>query len=332
MSEERFGEEEVYGLEDEHALVRISDRDLADPVEWLTRLTPYRLKLWLRGAIWHGQTLPLSLGAMELLVPHLDRLLRCEEEREGEGKKGRHSALTVNLRVAVPALLAEWGSRDRGECLDDLLVLCAKLRCAGAVPSIASIATERLGGRPDEVRLRKRCLSVLAGLDVTEQTVPVFNGFFNQYDYTPFCYRALYRNNLSYAVQKLPALLRIYRERREYARLRQLLDLLLFKHLNGEQRAQNLWQPLLLKTPAPVLREMLLGLQEVHITFLPAPDVPMPHAHQNYVEVTYLLPEEERSDRPPDRVGTEGMSLPARKAILDCGYEYSKRNGGTMAA
>jgi hypothetical protein len=346
MNQEGFSAEERFSEEDEAALSLVTDRDIQNPIMWLESLTPFQLKSWLRRAIWAGLTLPLGVPPTALLVPYIDETLKEEALKRAEVERDPLVGLTTNLRVAIPALLAEWGSRDPGHCLDDLLVLCAKLRCAGATPSLMSIATERLVGRSDEVRLRQRCLSVLAGLDVTEQTVPVFNRFLDDFPYTAFCYRALYRNNLGYACSKLPVLLSVYGARRAYDQLRAVLHLFLFGHLNKTQREENFWKSLLLQSRPEVLREVLRGLQNVHITVLPPPES---YAYQNHVEVTYLSPEELRPGRPTmmdkylspeelrlgrptiiDNVNTERMKLPTQKVILDCGREYTERYGKAL--
>jgi hypothetical protein len=306
--------EKQFSEDDEIAVSYITDEDMLRPIDWLKRLSSFQLKLWLRRAVWTGRILPFHVPLRSLLVPYLEEKLSESEE------------LVTRLRAVVPSLLAEWGQNDPPFCLEDLLVLSAALRCADARPSIVNIVLERLNGYFDEVRLRQLGLGVLSGLDVTDQTAHVFNRYFRDFNYTAFCYRALYRYKLPYAIEKLPILLDVYVRENALKDLRKLLNVLLFEYLTKEQRVENFWRYLLLNSKPEELRTILLGLNRVHITLLPPPESYDEDEEQDYLVASYNNPYERLSvngNEATDSVGIKGIEREIQLVVINCGIRYA---------
>src|SRR5215203_3906730 len=94
-----------------------SQDDLMNPGPWLERQSQESLKEWLRRALWTRQTLPVfnanSFEISELL-------------------KDGSPSLKIRVRKVVPELLQEWGRDDSLDVLDNLLIVCGRLRCAAA--------------------------------------------------------------------------------------------------------------------------------------------------------------------------------------------------------
>lgn len=248
--EERFDEK--------HELA-FTQKDIISPLKWIENLSLHSLREWLRLAVWVRNPLPVT-------VPHTSRLA---VEISDLLKKGS-SDLKTRVRTVIPGLLQEWGRDDPSSSLDDLLIICGRLRCAAAEPAIALIATERLRGRKEEISLRQRCLSVLSGFGCTERTVYVFKQYINDIEYAAICYRALYRFDLSYAATELPALLEVYREADAIDELNFALGTLFRDHPKSSQRIEILTLYLKLAEPesfADVL-QTLVSIEALTIDFL----------------------------------------------------------------
>jgi hypothetical protein len=244
----------------------IARHEIDDPLVWLESLTADELMKWLRQAIWLQEPEPIVVPVTTSFTPHLSALFQ-------QGSPN----LKIKLREVIPELLREWGKYEPPKALDDLLIFCGTLSCVLAEPTIVLIATERLKdqnnytlspSQPDEIVLRQRCLAVLSGLGCTAGTIHVFKRYFEDLDYTAYCYRALYRYDLRYAAAKLPALLRIHREAGAIKRLKLVLRLLFVHTLAAEQR-EEVWREFLALSLAGDLPSMLADLKANDIYILP---------------------------------------------------------------
>src|ERR1044072_8753066 len=117
-----------------------SEGDLINPLAWLERLSQEELKEWLRRSFWTQQTLPVMVPPTSRNALEISSLL----------KQGS-SNLKIRVRKVIPELLQEWGRDDPMDVLDDLLIVCGRLRCAGTAVVIAQIISERLANRPGAV-------------------------------------------------------------------------------------------------------------------------------------------------------------------------------------
>ena len=174
-------------------------KDLEDPLKWVENLSEAQLLKWLRKVLWTGNALPIIVPSISRLAIEVSSLL-----------KHGSSALKSRARAVVPILLQEWGRDDPANVLDDLLIICGRIRCAAAEPIIVLLMTERLQQQPEVVALRQRCLSVLSGFGCTERTVLKFKEYITDIDYAAICYRALYRYDLRYAATELQNILSIF--------------------------------------------------------------------------------------------------------------------------
>src|ERR1051325_7208475 len=174
-------------------------KDLEDPLNWVENLSEERLLNWLRKVLWTGNALPVIVPSISRLAVEVSDLL----------KQGS-SALKSRARAVIPTLLQEWGRNDPPNVLDDLLVICGRIRCAAAEPVISLLMTERLRQQPEVVPLRQRCLSVLSGFGCTERTVLKFEEYITDIEYAAICYRALYRYNLRYAATELQNIISLF--------------------------------------------------------------------------------------------------------------------------
>jgi hypothetical protein len=172
--------------------------------------------------------------------------------------------LTCKIREVVPRLVQEWTRNASAQYLDDLLVLAGLLKGTAAEATIVIIAAEKITGRPDEVQLRQRCLSVLSGFGCSEYSAPLFNRYLEDIDYSAYCFRALYKYNLSYAVTTLPAVVATHEKADKLQALRCVLNFLFFDHLNKRQRVA-LWGDIISSTEPVQLKEMLRTLQSLDI-------------------------------------------------------------------
>jgi len=234
-------------------------------LQWFEERSAEELKNWLRKLVWAQSSHPLITPNQAMPITYFADVIR----------RGT-PALTGKVREVVPGLLQEWGRgpNDPTQCLDDLLVLAGLLRCAAAEPTIAIIATERVTGRPEEVELRKRCFSVLSGFGCSEFTAPLFNRYLEDIDYSAYCFRALYKYKLSYAVTTLPAVVATHKTANKLQVLKGVLSLLLFHYLNVRQR-KALWTDIIHLTDPVQLEEMLRTLQSLNIVLsvLPSQDI-----------------------------------------------------------
>jgi hypothetical protein len=153
----------------------VKDEDLKQPLAWIKSCTYEELHQWLAYAIWSGDTLPLVEPVATDFISQLVRLVMKEESAE----------LRQQFWRIVPILLRSWARGDPARCLDDLLILAARLRCATAAPDIMLIIRERLEGHADEISLRQHCLRALAGLGPTENSLPLFRDYIQKQEYAP---------------------------------------------------------------------------------------------------------------------------------------------------
>lgn len=167
---------------------------------WVERLRPDELIAWLRACVWGRNPHPVLIPIASRLAIEISELF----------KKGSPE-LKTRVRTIVPILLQEWGRDDLSEALDDLLVICGRLRCATAEPVIMQITNERLVGRAAEIFLRQRCLSVLSGFGCTDRSKFVFLKYIDNCEYAAICYRALYRFDLRYAAAELSEIFRVFK-------------------------------------------------------------------------------------------------------------------------
>ena len=222
-------------------------------LQWLEGLSVEDLKSWLRKLVWTQDSHPLVPPSQSISITYFADVI-------GRGT----SALTCKVREVVPSLLQEWGRNDPMQCLDDLLVLSALLRCAAAEATIAIIASERITGTAEEVELKKRCLSVLSGFGCSEHSAPLFYRHLEDINYSAYCFRALYRYKLSYAVATLPTVVAIHKAADKLQALKGVLTLLFFDYLNLRQRIA-LWRDIIDHTEPMQLEEMLRTLQSLGI-------------------------------------------------------------------
>lgn len=201
---------------------------LNEASRWIEAQSERNLKDWLRSIFWLRSAQPIFIPSTSRIALEISNLLRAGSV-----------ALRTRVRVVIPELLQEWGRDDPSEALDDLLLMCGRLRCAAAEATVALIASERLKGRPDETVLRQRCLSVLSGFGCSERTVSLFISYLNNFDYTSICYRALYRFRESYAAKHLPLVLQLFRANNAKKELNVILHLL-FRDLGSATRVFNM--------------------------------------------------------------------------------------------
>jgi hypothetical protein len=240
------------------------DEDLA----WLRALPEAELVAWLRRAVVAGEPAPLVVPHATSLAVHVAGLLRRADE-----------PLDGRARAALPLLLREWGHfRPRAvEALERLLVVCAELRCATAEPEIVALARERLAALPDgaaAVRLRQRCLAVLAGFGPSERSRPLFESLLDERDYAPLCYRALYRADPRAAAREIAPLLAALPDEADDAALAPVLALAV-ETLANRDRLE--FARALLQELAPTPLERVLGLLPLAVD-PPPPDERPPGA------------------------------------------------------
>lgn len=178
-----------------------TEADLPEPGVWLETLSDIRLRNWLRLCLWTRNSLPL-------LVPQNSRLAIDLAAIIQRGSP----ALRIRARAVIPGLLQEWGRNDSPDTLDDLLILCGRLRCAAAEPEISLLLSERLTNQAEVIALRQRCLSVLSGFGCTERTVSLFARYIDDIEYAAICYRALYRFDRRYAAIHLSDIISLFRK------------------------------------------------------------------------------------------------------------------------
>jgi hypothetical protein len=199
--------------------------DFQNPLAWIEKLTSSDLKNWLRLVLWLRDPAPLSVASASRLSISISELLKAGSVE-----------LKTRIRLVIPTLLQEWGRDDPSVTLDDLLIICGRLRCAAAEPVILQIANERLRGRAEEISLRQRCLSVLSGFGCTERSEYLFKRYFDDIEYTAICYRALYRYHASYAAEGLSDVYKIFGSANEHNELSVVLHTLFHDFSNTKQR------------------------------------------------------------------------------------------------
>ena len=175
--------------------------DLEDPLNWIEKLSKEQLRDWLRNSLWTGVALPVVTPSSSRLAIEVSSLL----------KRGS-SQLKARVRTVIPTLLPEWGRDDATSILDDLLIICGRLRCAAAESAIALLITQRLPQQPELVPLRQRCLSVLSGFGCNKRTAFVFEEYIKNIEYAAICYRALYRYDLRYAATELQDIVSMFQD------------------------------------------------------------------------------------------------------------------------
>ena len=260
-------------------------------LQWFEGLSANDLKNWLRRLIWAQSSYPLITPSQSIPITYFANVLA----------KGT-SELKGKIREVVPGLLQEWGRNDTTQCLDDLLVLAGLLRCAGAEATIALIATERITDRAEEVELRQRCFSVLSGFGCSEYSAPLFYKYLEDIDYSAYCFRALYKYKLSYAVTTMPAVVATHKTADKLQSLKGVLNLLFFDYLNRRQRVA-LWRDIINSTEPVQLEEMLRTLQALDIVL----SVPRPQE----IEVIY----EYEPKKPGEKVPIYDFKVAALAAI-----------------
>ncbi|HYJ85532.1 MAG TPA: hypothetical protein VEW46_05735 [Pyrinomonadaceae bacterium] len=197
--------------------------DVADPVPWLEGLSEGQLRDWLRESIWTRNPLPVLVPPDSRLALELANVL-----------KRSSSVLRARVRAVISGLVQEWGRDDSPETLDDLLILCGRLRCAAAEPAITLILNERLKGRTDEIPLMQRGLSVVSGFGCTERTVALFKRYITDVDYAAICYRALYRYDSRYGATELFNVITLFRRAEATSELDILIRILANDLTSGE--------------------------------------------------------------------------------------------------
>ncbi len=230
--------------------------DHQNPLPWLERLSSTALLDWLRNAVWTGDARPVLTPSSAATATHLANLF-----------KGASTTLSIRLRSVLPTLVREWGHRDPSEALDALLVLAGILRCAAAEKDIGRLTIERLNGVRQEVPLRQRCLSVLAGIGGEPQTIEIFKNYLFKIDYTALCYRALFSLDRQYAARQFHAIVDVYGESGRSDNLNLMLRALLYRQLTPEEHPGALGQ-VLEQTPLSQLDKVLRILQTVGIILL----------------------------------------------------------------
>jgi len=115
---------------------------------------------------------------------------------------------------------------------------------------IALVATERLGGRGDEVSLRQRCLSVISGFGCTDRSLFLFKGYMDDVDYAAISFRALYRFDPLHAASELPRLCQVFHKADAISELNIALQIL-FRDLKKPDRILEVLNRLMTRaTPA----------------------------------------------------------------------------------
>jgi hypothetical protein len=181
-----------------HTKPDFSQQDLSDPLKWLENLSQERLRDWLRRALWTRIALPLVIPSMSRIPVEVSEIFK-----HGSPK------LKASAREILPTLLQEWGRDEPKHILDDLLIICGRLRAAAAEAPIADIVTRRLEGA-DAIELRQRALSVLSGFGCTARTASLFEQYLNDIEYAAIAYRALYRFDLKYAATELQTVVGVF--------------------------------------------------------------------------------------------------------------------------
>jgi hypothetical protein len=193
---------------------RYSLADLSNPLPWFRRQSYGQLKNWLRWTIWRHDPRPLTIPHDTMPVSFLaDFILRAD------------NSIKMDFRTIIPELLKEWGAYDDRQCLDHLLILCGVLNCNEAESVISQIVTGKLANSDEDVRLRRRGLSVLQNIG-TERTLHLFRRYISDLRYAALCYRGLYRFNLIYAATELPELVHLYQREGSVEELKDVLKIL----------------------------------------------------------------------------------------------------------
>lgn len=207
------------------SLPEISAADLQAPGPWLAALSEVELRRWLRLVLRHRDPLPLRLPPGSAFSVALARALQAGPP-----------ALRDGLKEALPQLVLEWGQDDGAEVLDDLLVLCALVRCPGAMDPIRRLlADQRLPPDPDPA-LRLRALQVLAGFGLNERLVPIFETALSGPRSAALAWRALCSFDLGAGIRGLPRLMATLEERGQGDLLVDLLRAQLFDELDARRR------------------------------------------------------------------------------------------------
>jgi hypothetical protein len=198
--------------------------DFADPLGWMRRQTYGDLKNWLRQAVWNGKFLPVIIPPIN--VPPILYLVQLLLRNDTE--------VRTAMRTIIPELLREWNVRDTRDCLLSLLLLCSNLSCNEAESTVATIITEKLRDEPEDIKCRKEALGVLQTIG-TERTIHLFKRYISNPEYAAYCYRGLYRFDLTYAGTELPRLMKMYRGKEGQKKLKAILHFLFIVTLKPSQ-------------------------------------------------------------------------------------------------
>jgi hypothetical protein len=201
--------------------------DVVYPQKWVERLSTPSLKVWLRNALWLRAAGPVEDNPGSSMGEEIGKLLK-------EGS----SRLKLRVHEVLTQLLQEWGRDDPSAILSDLLTICARVRCVSAEATITLMLTERLGGRGDEVSLRRECLNVLSGFGCTRRTLHIFKRYLGDIEYTATCYKALYRYHISYAATEFLDVYRVFRAANAIQELKVVLHRLLSDYPEAKQRVE----------------------------------------------------------------------------------------------
>jgi hypothetical protein len=201
-----------------------TSEDLVDPLGWMKRQPYGELKAWLRQALWNEKFLPVLIPPYNVppILYLAQLLLRSDLE------------VRTAMRTIIPELLREWNFHDSRECLRGLLLLCSNLSCNEAESTLATIITEKLTDEPEDIDCRKEALGALQTIG-TERTIHLFKRYISDPEYAAYCYRGLYRYDLTHAGTELPKLMKMYRGREGQRKLKAILHFLFIVTLKPEQ-------------------------------------------------------------------------------------------------
>lgn len=137
---------------------RVTDEDLLNPENWVSRLSEDELLSWLRLALFAGDIEPLTQGHDGLIAFQLAAIAE------------RNPRVKARLLGVVPLLVREWSSKDTVSALDNLIALTGLLRCAQAVDPLCDTTTRRASRIEDPSGLRARALNTIAGFSLTRRS------------------------------------------------------------------------------------------------------------------------------------------------------------------
>jgi len=226
--------------------------DLLDPRSWINRQSYAELKEWLREATQQRLFLPVVIPHNVMPAAYLTQLLIQSEPQT-----------KMYLRTIIPELIKEWGTNDKPESLDDLLILCGNLNCNEAESAISRIITEKLPDDAVGTRLRLRALSVLQEIG-TDRSLRVFKRYIGDREYAALCYRSLYLLDIRYAVTELEGLIKLYERDNAGDELEDVLKIL-FKYTLKRPEYICVLQPLVDQTPSETFLKVLELLHKLDI-------------------------------------------------------------------